>query len=141
MDIKDMFPVERGVIRNVDEFRRILNFQGLRFGNITPTDIDIFLEFGNTTFVIVEVKWIGAEIPFGQKLALERLAMATSITIPTLLVIARHDCSGDGAVEIGECNILEVFIHKDGEWEWETWKHITLRSLIDLFNTLNGRVT
>lgn len=65
--------VERGKIRNREMALRERDFSGLRWGKITPTDIDGFVEFGNTLFVFVEGKFGQSPMPYGQKLALERL--------------------------------------------------------------------
>jgi len=38
------------IIRNEDFMRQIKEFSGMRFGRISPTDIDCFLDFGNKLF-------------------------------------------------------------------------------------------
>jgi hypothetical protein len=63
----------RGVIRNTEQAKRINDFSGLRFGKITPTDIDGFIDFQNKAFVLIETKYTGGHMPFGQRLAIERL--------------------------------------------------------------------
>lgn len=66
----------RGKIRNPDQAMKVRDFSGLRWGKITPTDIDGFVEFANTLFVFVEGKFNGSAMPYGQRLALERLCDA-----------------------------------------------------------------
>lgn len=68
--------VERGVIRNREYAKQLKDFSGLRYGKITPTDIDGFLDFGDQLFVVVEGKHAGSAIQTGQRLALERLVDA-----------------------------------------------------------------
>lgn len=67
---------ERGQIRNDDYARRLRDFSGLRWGRITPTDIDAFVEFSGRLFVIVEGKFKGSRFGGGQRIALERLCDA-----------------------------------------------------------------
>ena len=67
---------KRGVIIHRDFKQRISDFSELRFGNITPTDLDAFMDFGNKLFVFVETKFQSAPMPRGQRLALERLVDA-----------------------------------------------------------------
>lgn len=67
---------ERGVIRNRLFKQQIVDFGGLRFGTITPTDLDAFMDFNNKLFVFVEAKYAGAPVPYGQRLAIERLCDA-----------------------------------------------------------------
>lgn len=62
----------RGVIERREYASQIRDFSGLRFGNITPTDIDGLIDFHGRAWVIFELKHAGAELPFGQRLALER---------------------------------------------------------------------
>ena len=57
--------------------KQVVDFRGLVFGKISPTDIDCFIDFGNKLFVIVEAKHNDAQVPFGQMLAIERLCDAT----------------------------------------------------------------
>ncbi len=66
----------RGVIQNREMKQQIADMSGLRFGKITPTDLDAFIDFGNRLFVFVEAKFNGAQVPNGQKLAIERLCDA-----------------------------------------------------------------
>jgi hypothetical protein len=88
---------ERGVIRNRAFRQQINDFSGLRFGKITPTDLDAFMDFHNKLFVFVEAKHHGAEMPYGQRLALERVCDACHNPPHRYAVafLTRHDCEGD----------------------------------------------
>lgn len=66
----------RGIIQNREMKQQIADMSGLSFGKITPTDLDAFIDFGNKLFVFVEAKYNGAQVPYGQKLAIERLCDA-----------------------------------------------------------------
>ena len=70
--------MSESLIRNRDYMRQIKDFSGLRFGKISPTDIDGFLDFGNSLFIFVEMKHGDTRIPYGQKLALTRLCDAVA---------------------------------------------------------------
>lgn len=67
---------ERGVIRNREHASQINDFSGLRWGSITPTDVDGMVEFGGKLFVFMECKYGGTGIGKGQRLALMRTAAA-----------------------------------------------------------------
>lgn len=41
----------RGKIQNEEFARRIIDFSGMRYGNITPTDIDGVIEYHDTRVV------------------------------------------------------------------------------------------
>ena len=64
---------ERGRLRNPNLALVERDFAGIRIGACTMTDIDGFMELGGRMFIFVESKFGGAPLPFGQKLALERL--------------------------------------------------------------------
>lgn len=66
----------RGEIRNKAQATQIKDFTRVRFGNITPTDIDGFIDFGNKLFVFIEGKYRGGNPSTGQRIALERLVDA-----------------------------------------------------------------
>jgi hypothetical protein len=87
----------RGVINNPDRQRQIRDYSGLRFGNITPTDIDGLIEYHNKAYVILELKYRETPILRGQELALE--IMTTDLYKSgkeVLCIIAKHyedDCN------------------------------------------------
>lgn len=87
---------ERGVIRNRQHATQIRDFSGMRFGNITPTDIDGFMEFGDRTFIFMESKFGNSELLLGQRLALERLCDACHAAgKASLLLVLQHHTIGD----------------------------------------------
>ena len=87
--------MQRGEIKNRKYAAQLRNFSGLVYGTngtITPTDIDGLIEYEDKCFVFIEAKYEGAELPYGQRLALERLV--DSLDKPSVLFIANH-CSKD----------------------------------------------
>ena len=63
----------RGTIQNAKRAKQLIRFDGLRYNNITPTDLDFFAEYHNQAFIFAEFKHGSADVPFGQKLALMRI--------------------------------------------------------------------
>lgn len=64
------------LIRNREFAQQIVDFGGLRYGSISPTDIDAFLDFGDKLFVFVEAKFGKTSMSKGQAWALARLVDA-----------------------------------------------------------------
>jgi hypothetical protein len=96
----------RGKIQNRDQATRVNDFRNLKFGDITPTDIDGFIDFGNKHFIFLETKYKKSKLIGGQRLALERLCDATTIAgIESLVIIASHDGIGD--IDVGTCKVTE----------------------------------
>jgi len=86
---------ERGNIRNKDRRRQLLDCDGLQFpsatkgyANITPTDLDIFLEYNGKCFILADVKYAGKEIDYGQRLAMETACRC--LCNPAIFIIADH---------------------------------------------------
>lgn len=63
----------RGYIQAQERARQVVEFKGLRYENITPTDVDGFFEWHNKVFVFYEYKLAGARMARGQMVAMERL--------------------------------------------------------------------
>ena len=110
----------RGIIQNRKYAKQINNFSGLRVKNITPTDIDGFIDFGNKKFVFIEMKYRGAKLPYGQRLALERLI--DSCNKDAVLIIAQHDTES-GDIDVANSIVREYRYKK----KWTTqFKVITV---------------
>lgn len=119
---------ERGEIRNRAYAAQIRDFRGLRFGKITPTDIDGFLDFGDRLFVFVESKFGGSVMPYGQRLALQRLC--DSCHVPprrhAIVLIAAH--MSDTDIDFANANVTEY--RWFGKWIHEG-RNVTVRAAID----------
>ena len=115
--------------RNREYGSQLKDFSGLRWGAISPTDIDAILEFSNRLFIIVEAKYKNAQVPFGQKLCLERLCDA--INDPPnkhcLILLTSHESDGD--IDMGLTMVTQV--RENGVWAKEI-PEISLRDLIDI---------
>lgn len=87
----------RGVINNRDFKTQVADMSGLTFGNITPTDLDAFMDFNNKLFVFVEAKHGDSKMPYGQQLAIERLCDACHKPPHRFAVafVTSHNASGD----------------------------------------------
>lgn len=67
---------ERGRIRNPELALVERDFSGLRWGAITPTDIDGFVEFSDRLYMFIEGKYGDSKLKGGQAIALNRLCDA-----------------------------------------------------------------
>jgi hypothetical protein len=97
---------KRGVITHRARAKQVIDFSGLRFGNITPTDIDGLIEYHDKCFLLIELKHRNkCELDRGQRLALERLC--NSLNKPALLLHAIHSEPVQNDIEADAC-----FVHK-----------------------------
>jgi hypothetical protein len=87
---------ERGAIRDRARAEQGRDFTGLRYGRITPTDIDAFLDFRGKAFVFIEAKLIGAQCPWGQERAFERVCDASQRGgVESVYMLAEHNTPQD----------------------------------------------
>jgi len=123
----------RGVVYNRDKAKRINDFSGLRYGKITPTDIDAFLDFGGLVYVVIEVKGEGVPVPTGQRIAIERMVRKLDGG-PSYAVAIICECpDGLDDVDVGACPVREVWYLDEHEimlrYKGEAGR--TVRSTVD----------
>lgn len=124
-------PIIRGKIRNESFAKQLRDFSGLQFANkITPTDIDLFVEFNNRVFVIGEIKYSDTKLYYGQRLALERLADCIGESKSVVLFIASHHNQAEETIPVADCPVKEYRFGK--RWIVPT-RPFTVREFIDWF--------
>lgn len=120
---------ERGKIHHREQATRIKDYSGLRFGKITPTDIDGFMDFDNRVFIFLELKKRYSLPPCGQRLALERLCDACEKSGKnSLVLIASYDTVGD--IDAANLPVIQIRLH--GKWR-KPHRPMTVRQAIDDF--------
>lgn len=120
--------MDRGVIRNRLFANQVRDFSGLRFGKITPTDIDGMIEYHNLCYVYIETKYESAELPYGQRLALERQCDDMQKVKPAIAIVASHNTDGD--IDVANTTVTEYRFM--GKWRTRPDTETT-RQLIDKF--------
>jgi len=125
--------IERGVIRNRQRASQLARYDGLRFGNATPSDIDGVFDFGGRAFIVFELKSGDTPLPIGQRLLLEnmvdgwrdggRLAAA---------MVARHDAPIGKDIDAGAARVSDVWFNR--RW-YRVDDGATLRDMVERFLT------
>lgn len=110
--------IERGEIRNIERKQQINNFKNIRYGNITPTDIDGIIEYKDKGYVVFEIKYRDTELPRGQRLAIQRLVTDVGkANKKALAIIAEHNVdNAEQQVDVSVCDVREVFLSTEREW-------------------------
>ena len=123
----------RGSIINKDVARQLREYKGIRYGNITPTDIDGFIEYHNNAYIFIELKLGNAVMSSGQRLAFERLTDDLEYRKPTLFIIASHNAY-DPNEDIDAANAYVTEYRFKREWlKFSPESLITTKEIIDLF--------
>ena len=128
----------RGEIENKNRARQLRDFTGLTFGKITPTDIDGFVEFWDRLFVWIEAKVAGTELPYGQRLALERVCDAIQNKQngkTAAVLILRHETTPDQDIDFASCPVIEY--RHDHSWH-KPQTAITCRAAIEVLLKMAG---
>ena len=121
---------------------QLIDFQGLCVdGYIYPTDIDGIIEYKDSEYIIFEVKHGKAEVPFGQKLALERMAHDfAKLGKRVLVLICEHDVADTRQPVIAAwCKVRELYLGSDCAWH-KPKNDLSVREAVERFHmrTLNS---
>ncbi|MBK9496796.1 MAG: hypothetical protein IPO08_20285 [Xanthomonadales bacterium] len=121
---------ERGEIKYPQRAGQLRDFSGLLYGRITPTDIDGLIEYQDRAYVLIELKMTGVRLPYGQRLALERMCHDwIRAGKQVLLIIAEHNTPTEQSIDVASTTVVEYQyngITKTGD-------NCTTKSLIDRF--------
>lgn len=120
-------PVE---IRNRENFVQATNFTGLRWKQkLMPTDVDGVMEFADKLFIFLESKFGETPMPYGQKLALERITDAIGESgRPSFCLLASH-VSGKGE-DVYLAKSIVTMVRHDKKWE-KLKKEMTVKQVMD----------
>ena len=131
---------QRGKYNHDSIGRQLLRFDGLEYdGNITPMDIDAYIEYHNSKRVLIEVKMKGVKMLWGQRTALERMVDDfTKANKDAIAIVAEHtefDNSHD--VMLADCIIRELYYGKERRWR-PPKKMMTVDQFLRLFLIPSG---
>lgn len=123
--------VERGEIEHRRRAQQIIDFSGIRYGKCTPTDIDGLIELNGEVFVFIEYKFDDKEMPYGQRLALERLVDIVGDAKPAILIIAKHQKPPEQDIDGANATVVKIRTKRQWITEWVEGK--TVREVADTF--------
>lgn len=123
------------VIGNPERAHQFLNFQGLEFGQISPTDIDGLIEYkGN--YIIYEFKYQNKGMPPAQKFAFQHLVDALERARKNAVLFLCSHNVGDPRedVKAADAEVTAVYYH--GRWHTITGK--TVKDMTQRFLAFAG---
>lgn len=122
-------------INNPQRMKQLIDFRDLAVDEyIYPTDIDGLIEYKDSEYIIFEVKYGDAEVPFGQKLALQRMVDDFTKTGKQAVVfICEHTVRNtDKPVVAAWCKVREIYYGGEKRWR-KPIKELTVREAVDDF--------
>lgn len=103
----------RGEFQFENRARQVISFKGMKYGKITPTDIDALIEFHGKAMILYEVKYNGAEVNLkgGQWKALKELAdMGDRDGKCSILIVCDHYVANtDESPNLAECKVRWIY--------------------------------
>ena len=95
---------------------QLVDFEGLCWGKLRPTDIDLSIDWQGKTFVFVEIKGKYQDLTVGQRIHLESITKAIRKGGKlAFALVAKHDTHHNEDVIAKDCFDVRVF---DGNaWE------------------------
>ena len=108
----------RGLIKNAARKQQINDFSGLLIGNITPTDLDGVTEYKDKAYMLFEVKYDDAELPYGQRLCIERMIKDFGKSgKQAIAVVVEHDVHDTNeSVSVAQCRVREIYMSHEKIW-------------------------
>lgn len=124
----------RGVIEHRKRAQQIIDFCGIHYENITPTDIDGVIEYKDKAYVYLEYKYGKKEMPYGQRLFLERAVKDNAKAGKTAIaIVAEHTVENpENDIPADSCKVREIFYSKEMKWR-KPKRNFTVKQLTDAF--------
>lgn len=126
-------------IKNPYYAKQLIDFQGLGLdGGIYPTDIDAIIEYHDSEYILLEVKFERSKVPYGQRLAIQRMVDDfTKVGKRAIAIVAEHGASDpDTPVIAAYCTVREIYSGDD--CKWKTPEHeLTVRQVVDSFRNIS----
>jgi hypothetical protein len=114
---------------------QLIDFKGLALdGGIYPTDIDALIEYHDQLYIILEVKHHLAKVPYGQRLALQRMVDDfTKAGKEAVVIVCEHKVDDPGiSVDAARCMVRELYYGEEKIWR-KPDKPVNVRQAIDIF--------
>lgn len=130
MEFKDE---DRGKIHIRDRAQQIRDFSGLRYGKVTPTDIDACLEMRQYNAIILyEFKSYDVPMPRGQRIALEEMIDCFEKAGKSAILFKCVHGVSDAQKDIVADQVPVVAQYQNKKWT-RIHGHVTCRQITDAF--------
>lgn len=118
------------LVKNMEKLQRPIIFDGLKSGNISPTDIDSVIELWNKFLILFEVKELGKDITIGQKITTTRIIDSWNLdkNKTGIVIFAQHNPE-DKEILLAECKVNKIYM--DGEWK-SINKNVDVKSFLTI---------
>lgn len=123
--------------------KQLIDFKGLEVdGYIYPTDIDGLIEYKDSEYILFEVKYGSAEVPIGQRLAIQRMVDDfTKVGKQAVAFICEHTVrNADKPVVAAWCKVREIYYGGEKQWRAPD-NEITVKEAVNSFQKYSKLIT
>lgn len=109
---------QKGQIYNRPRSNQKLDYSGLNYDGITPTDLDGLTEYKNRGYIFIEAKYRNNLLPVGQRLAIERLVIDTAKSGKKSIALVVEHYIDDPLIDVpvADCILREYFYSDKKIW-------------------------
>jgi hypothetical protein len=121
------------MINNRNGVRQLIDFDGLRWGNMRPTDIDAVMEIRNKLFLFIEAKYRDKGMDTGQKIAIQNICNAIHKPDERYCygILVEHEVADTSRpIILAECKVREIWSPMEGAWANQE-KRPNIKKVID----------
>ena len=124
-----------GAYKDARRGKQLVLFDDLYYdSNVAPMDIDGMIEYHNRKRVFVEVKLKNTLVPYGERIAMERLVNDCALAGKEgIAIVADHNVFDKGQdIYMSECLVREIYHSKERKWR-PPKRMMTVKTLVDAF--------
>lgn len=121
------------IVKYPDRKNQIVDYSGLKWGKIRPSDIDGIIEFGGKKLILLEFKTALKPMDLGQKILLEHLIQNWDAKSgnESIAIIADHYTESSEVIDGGSCIVREAYYK--GKWYSYQGLNRTVKSVVERF--------
>ena len=123
-------------IKNPCYAKQLIDFQGLNVDdNVYPTDIDALIEYHDSEYILLEVKYKNTRVPYSQRVAMQRMIDDFSkIGKKAIAIIGEHSVTDTmQPIVAADCNVREIYYGDEGIWRAPN-RPLVVRHAVDEFH-------
>lgn len=120
------------LIKNEARLKQVIDFTGMTFGKVQPSDIDAYYEIDDEFLVLFEVKYGNTMLSGGQKLGFTRMVSKWNNAIDSSAIglVVEHRTKVHERVILNDCIVRSTY--NNGKWYNIRKKNIKVKDVLQM---------
>lgn len=112
------------LIKNPYRASQVLDFAGILDNGMAPTDIDGLIEYKNSAYIIIEVKYRDKKMTKGQQIAIERMVQDFFKSGKrAVAILAEHSVANtQESVHVGGLRVRSIYYDAEQKWRMPKYR-------------------